>query len=106
PDGRFGFAVNSATNAVYIFDVSSNRLLHAVPVGQAPDQIAFTRQFAYVRSAANASVTMIKLADFAKEGEQVAVTHFPAGEKAPKDSPVSSLADVIVPAPEEGAVLV
>ena len=106
PDGRFGFVVNPATNAVYIFDVSSNRLLHAVPVGPAPDQIAFTRQFAYVRSAANAFVTMIKIADFGKEDEQVAVTRFPAGEKAPKESPVSSLADVIVPAPEEGGVLV
>ncbi|HEV8482257.1 MAG TPA: cytochrome D1 domain-containing protein, partial [Blastocatellia bacterium] len=106
PDGRFGFVVNPAKNAVYIFDVSSNRMLHTVPVGPLPDQIAFTRQFAYVRSAANAFVTMIKIVDFAKEGEQVAVTHFPAGEKAPKDSPASSLAEVIVPAPEEGAVLV
>jgi hypothetical protein len=49
---------------------------------------------------------MVKLIDFAKEGEQVAVTHFPAGEKAPRESPVTSTADVIVPAPEEGAVLV
>ena len=106
PDGRFGFVVNPATKAVYIFDVSSNRLLHAVPLGSAPDQIAFTTQFAYIRSAANASVTMIKIVDFAREGEQVAVTHFPAGEKAPQESPGRSLADVIVPAPEEGAVLV
>ena len=26
PDGRFGFAVNRATDTVYIFDVSTNRL--------------------------------------------------------------------------------
>jgi YVTN family beta-propeller protein len=103
PDNRFGFAVNSANNTVYIFDVASNRVAHAVPVGPAPDQVTFTRQFAYVRAAGSEFVTMIKLADLAKEA---AVTHFPAGEKAPKEAAVSSLADVIVRAPEEGAVLV
>lgn len=106
PDGRFGFVVNPATNTVYIFDVSSNRLIHSVPAGPAPDQITFTRQFAYVRALGNEFVTMIKLADFGKQAAQVAVTHFPAGEKAPKESPASSIADAIVPAPEDGAVLV
>src|SRR6185503_2958391 len=35
-----------------------------------------------------------------------AITHFPAGEKAPGDSTARSPANAIVPAPEEGAVLV
>jgi YVTN family beta-propeller protein len=100
---RFGFAVNSANNTVYIFDTASNRLLHSVPVGRAPDQITFTSQFAYVRSAGSANVDMIKLADISKEA---AVTHFPAGEKAPEKSTARSSADAIVPAPEDGSVLV
>ncbi len=103
PDHRFGFAVNSAKNVVYIFDTASNRLLHVVPVGPAPDQINFTRQFAYVRSSGSEFVSMIKLANIAREA---AVTRFPAGEKAPKLSSASSPADAIVAAPEEGAVLV
>jgi YVTN family beta-propeller protein len=103
PDHRFGFAVNSAKNTVYIFDTASNRLLHIVPVGPAPDQINFTRQFAYVRSSGSEFVSMIKLANVAKEA---AVTRFPAGEKAPRLSSASSSADAIVPAPEDGAVLV
>lgn len=103
PDQRFGFAVNSANNTVYIFDVASNRLMHAVPVGPVPDQVTFTSQFAYVRSVGSEFVNMIKLADIAKEA---AVTRFPAGEKAPKDSTARSAANAIVPAPEEGAVLV
>jgi YVTN family beta-propeller protein len=103
PDGRFGFAVNRSTNAVYVFDVSTNRLVHVVPVGPAPDHIAFTRQFAYIRSSGNEFVTMIKLADLGKEA---AVTHFPAGQKAPRESPAQSHADAIIPAPEDGAVLV
>lgn len=103
PDGRFGFAVNRTTATVYIFDVASNRLLHEVPAGAAPDQITFTRQFAYVRSSADEFVTMISLAALDKEA---AVTRFPAGQKAPKESPADSLADAVVPAPENDAVLV
>jgi YVTN family beta-propeller protein len=103
PDHRFGFAVNSAKSTVYVFDTASNRLLHVVPVGPAPDQINFTRQFAYVRSLGSEFVSMIKLANIAKEA---AVTRFPAGEKAPKLSSANSPADAIVAAPEEGAVLV
>ncbi|HKE55894.1 MAG TPA: hypothetical protein VKB46_04300, partial [Pyrinomonadaceae bacterium] len=103
PDSRFGFATNPETDKVYVFDLTSNRLLHAVPVGPAADQISFTREFAYVRSMANEFVTMIKIANLEKEAS---VSRFPAGEKAPRDSNSSSLADAIVPAPEEGAVLV
>lgn len=105
-DGRFGFVTNSETNTVYIFDVSSNRLLYAVPAGSAPDQLAFTRQFAYVHSSSNAAVTMIKLEDFSRDGQNAAVTRFSAGEKPPKQAKGRSIADLMVPAPEEGAVLV
>src|SRR6266850_151812 len=101
--GRFGFAVNPITSTVYIFDVSSNRMVHAVPAGPGADQITFTSQFAYVRSAGNEFVTMIKTSDLGKEAS---VSRFPAGQRAPKESPASSLADAIVPAPEEGSVLV
>ncbi len=103
PDGRFGFAINPQTNKVYVFDLTSNRLLHGVPVGPAADQITFTREFAYVRSTANEFVTMIKLANLDKEAS---VSQFPAGEKAPRNSNSRSLADAIVPAPEDGSVLV
>lgn len=103
PDGRFGFVVNKATNTIYIFDVSSNRMVHTVAVGPGADQVTFTREFAYVRSGGNEFVTMIKLSDLGKEA---AVSRFPAGQKAPRESPATSLADAIVPAPEDGAVLV
>lgn len=102
-DGRFGFAVNPITNTVYIFDVSSNRLVHALLAGPGADQIAFTSQFAYVRAPGNEFVTMIKTSDLGKEAS---VSRFPAGQRAPKESPASSWADAIVPAPEEGSVLV
>lgn len=105
PDGRLGFAVNPLTNRVYIFDVSSSRLIHVVPVGPAADQITFTREFAYIRSTASEFVTMIKMAGIESEAE-VAVTRFQAGQKAPKESPATTYADAIVPAREGGGVLV
>jgi YVTN family beta-propeller protein len=103
PDGRFGFAANPAANAVFVFDLTSNRLIHTVPVGPGADQITFTKQFAYVRSSGSEFVNMIKLADLGKEA---ALSRFPAGQKAPKEAAVESVANAIVPAPEEGAVLV
>jgi YVTN family beta-propeller protein len=104
-DGRYGFAVNRATNRVYIFDVSSNRLIHSVPVGPDPDQIVFTGQFAYVRCLSSEYVTMIKISDLDKES-QVAVTSFAAGQRAPKESRASAVADAVVQAPGEDAVVV
>jgi YVTN family beta-propeller protein len=103
PDGRYGFAVNPTTNLAYVFDLSTHRLAHTVPVGPKPDQIIFSQQFAYVRAAGSEFVTMINLAALGKEA---AVSRFPAGQKAPQDSRNTSLAGAMVPAPEPGAVLV
>jgi len=103
PDGRYGFAVNPVRNVVYIFDLSSNRIVHTVPVGPGADQISFTSQFAYVRSAVSEFVTMIRISELAKEAP---VSRFPAGQKAPGESPSTSIAAAIVPAPGEGSVLV
>lgn len=103
PDGRYGFAVNTGKNLVYIVDLSSNRVVHTVPVDPGSDQINFTRQFAYVRSTNTEFVTLINISDLAKEAP---VTRFPAGQKAPAESPSTSIASAMVPAPEDGAMLV
>jgi YVTN family beta-propeller protein len=106
PDGRFGFVVNRSTNTVHIFDAATNRLIRAVPVGETPDQITFTKDFAYVRSVGNEFVSMIKLAEIGKANYEAAVSRFPAGQRAPQESSFTSLADSVVPAPETGAVIV
>src|SRR5712691_1038409 len=105
-DGRFGFVVNTQANVVYVFDVATNALLNTVPVGQAPDQVSFTRNFAYVRSSGDEFVSMISLTDLGKPGADADVTRFPAGQKATGLSRHLSPADTIVAAPEDGAVLV
>jgi YVTN family beta-propeller protein len=101
--GHYGFAVNPQKNQVYAFDLSSNRVVQTVPVGPGSDQLSFTKQFAYVRSSGSEFVTMINIADIGKEAP---VTKFPAGQRAPGESLSRSHAAAIVPAPEEGAVLV
>jgi YVTN family beta-propeller protein len=100
--GHYGFALNPKKSTVYVFDLSSNRIVQTIPVGPGSDQISFTQTFAYVRSTGSEFVTMIKMVDIGKEA---AVTKFPAGQGAP-GSPWPSLAPAIVSAPEEGAVLV
>ena len=103
PDGRYAFALNTRTSTVHVIDLASNRVIHNVAAGQGADQITFSRQFAYIRSAGSEFVSMIRLADLGKEA---ALTKFPAGQKAPAQAGTTSLADAVVPAPEDGAVLV
>ena len=106
PGDRYGFVANTVTNTVSIFDVSANKLLHHVPVGPRPDQITFTRDFAYVRSAASEFVTMINVTRLGTATDEVSITRFPAGQSAPGASSYSSLADMLTPAPQQGAMLV
>jgi YVTN family beta-propeller protein len=103
PGGRWGFVANTTENVVYVFDSSTNRLAHTIVVDKGPDQIAFTDTFAYVRSSGSTEVSMVRLSTLSGQPD---VVKFPGGQIAPADAPVStSVADVIVPAPEGDSVL-
>ncbi|MFL6254419.1 MAG: YncE family protein [Pyrinomonadaceae bacterium] len=111
PGGRYGFVPNPAAGVVHIFDASTNRLLHSLKVskgkditGRGPDQVAFTKEFAYVRSAGSLDVTMVRLNTIGKE---VDVVTFPAGQAAPAESDTNAAAaDSVTPAPEGNSMLV
>jgi YVTN family beta-propeller protein len=111
PGGRYGFVPNPAAGVVHIFDASTNRLLHNLQVtkgkdiaGRGPDQVAFTKEFAYVRSAGSLDVTMVRLSTVGKEMD---VVTFPAGQAAPAESQTSAAAaDSVTPAPEGNSMLV
>jgi hypothetical protein len=104
PGGRYGFAPNASDSVVYVFDATTNRPLHAISVGKAPDQVAFTNAFAYVRSAGSEEVSTIRLSTM---GKQPDVVKFPGGQVAPNAEPkFAAPTDAIVPAPEGNAVLV
>ena len=103
PTGHYGIALNTLKNTLTLSISSSNRVVQKVPVGPGSDQLSFTKQFAYVRSSGSEFVTMINMTNIGKEAN---VTRFPAGQRAPGESLSRSHAASIVPAPEEGAVLV
>src|SRR5215813_2380624 len=105
PDGRWGFVTNGKENVVHIYDLSTNRLLQTLSVGQEPDQISFTDNYAYIRSLGSEQVSMIELRSLGKGGA-TPVIDFPGGQIAPGQSSSRAVANTIVPAPEGNAVLV
>jgi DNA-binding beta-propeller fold protein YncE len=107
PNGRHGFAVNRKESVVNIFDASTNRLLHTVAlVGKSPDQVTFTKQFAYVRSLGSEQVSLINLSEIGKASIEASIARFPGGQKAPEQAASRSVADILIPSAEEGSVLV
>lgn len=104
PGGRYGFVAQPSANVVSIFDAATNQRLHTVRVGKAPDQIAFTKNFAYVRSAGSDEMTQIELASVPKLNA-LNVTHFPSGQ-APEKSPHQSSASSLFPGPEGNTLLI
>ena len=102
PGGRYGFAVNTKENTVHIFDAASNRLLHEVRVGKAPDQIIFSDTFAFIRSLGTESVAMIRLATI---GTDVEITDFPGGQLAPEKASPPVRGESMVLAPEGNSVI-
>jgi DNA-binding beta-propeller fold protein YncE len=106
PDGRLGFLVVPATHEVQIFDAVTNRIIQTADVEPNPDRISFSDHLAYVRSLGSDIVLMIPLDKIGTPGAPVPVVDFPAGQKKFGEGPAPSIADGIVPAPGEPAVLV
>lgn len=106
PGGRWGFVVNPEKDVVHIIDAASNRIVQTADVEDGPDQITFTREMAYVRHRGSETVLMIPLKEVGVEGKPVAVVDFPGGQNPFGKASGSSLAEGIVQAPGENAVLV
>jgi YVTN family beta-propeller protein len=101
--GRYGFVTNSKENIVHVFDAATNSLVHNLPLGKSPDQVSFSDNFAYIRSAGTEDVAMIRLSTVGKEPD---IKHFPSGQSVPGQATSPSLADSIVPAPGGDSMLV
>lgn len=95
--GRWGFVVNGADDAVYIIDAATATVRHALSVPAGPDQVSFTRNFAYVRSTESVDVTMIPLSGLEADGE-VAAQEFPTGQLPPAEFGELGRAQAIVSA--------
>lgn len=105
PDGRFGFVVNPAKDAVFVFDTANNTQVHRIDIKGEPFQIVFSRAYGFVRSLSNNTVSMIRLADIGGTG-QVTVSQFEAGDRPPKDSPFLLPSDLFATAVTEASTIV
>jgi hypothetical protein len=85
-----------------IFDAASNRMLHEVKVGKAPDQIIFSDTYAFVRSLETESVNMLRLATI---GSEVDVLQFPGCQGIPGQGSPPVRADSVVLAPEGNSIV-
>ncbi|WP_437940297.1 YncE family protein [Sorangium sp. So ce341] len=59
PRGRFAFALNPAANEVAVLDGATGAVAHALTGFAAPDAVAFTDAFAYIRNRGAARVSLI-----------------------------------------------
>jgi YVTN family beta-propeller protein len=106
PDGRLAFAVNPERDMAYIIDPSTNRVVQRTRTAEGPDQVTFTEDFAYIRHRKSVDVIMISLKSAGREGAELSLNRFPAGQSPPGAMEDPPPADSIVPAPGAGAVLV
>lgn len=106
PGDRWGFVVNAKTRRLSVFDASSNGISYDGEVGNEPEQVTFSSEFAYIRSKKTAEVTLIALANLGK-GDKMTPLRIAGGGIAPSESTIRpSLADNIVATPEGNAVLI
>jgi hypothetical protein len=81
-------------------------MLHTLKIEKSPDQLAFTKDYAYVRSNGSLEVSMIRMSTIGA-GKEPYVTRFPAGQVAPSEGRTpAALAPSLVNAPDPNSVLV
>ena len=104
-DGRWGILVNPQANESYVIDAATDEIAYTVAVEGKPFAVSVTRTFAYIRVLDSEQVSMINLQELDRGG-QVIVNHFAAGTFPPGRVKDISIAEAMVPAAQEAAVLV
>jgi YVTN family beta-propeller protein len=104
-NGRWGFVLNEKESMVHILDSSTDRIMHSVEVGSSPEQVSFSKAYAYIRSRGTEQVTMIQLGSLGRR-ESLPVTQIPGGETSPEKGSSPASADAIVATPEGNSVLI
>ncbi|HEV2840855.1 MAG TPA: YncE family protein [Chthoniobacterales bacterium] len=106
PGGRHLLAVNRKTDTVEVIDASSAEIIQTGTVGNAPFQITFSRDLAYINHLGSSEIFMLPLSQLGRRGQPLSVVTFPAGQQPLGEKWRDSPAARIVPVPGEGAVLV
>lgn len=105
PGGRFGFLINQSDNTLSVFDSATDKIVATAAVDKSPDQIAFTHDYAYVRSNTSEKLALFELSKLpAGKLQPVSVV---AGLKPPNESPSGIGIDkMIAPGPEGNSVFI
>ncbi len=104
PLGRFAFAVNQLESTVTIIDASTNAVVNSAKVVKDPDQVAFTKSYAYIRGTGSEKFTLLDLAEVTKKFSPVDI---PAGQKAPSEmADEIGVADMFAPTPEGNGMMI
>ncbi|HEY0078116.1 MAG TPA: YncE family protein [Pyrinomonadaceae bacterium] len=105
PEGRYGFAVNQIEDAVFVIDAATNSIVGSSKVVKGPDQVSFTRRYAYVRGTGSEKFSLIELNEVARG--KVAPVDIQAGQKPPSALPADiGVSDMIAPTPEGNAAVI
>lgn len=105
PSGRFGFAVNQIESIVSVLDASTNLIIAESPVVKSPDQVTFTRLYAYIRGTESEKFSLIEMSEV-KKGKFSPV-NIQAGRLAASALPQDiGVADMIQPTPEGNSVMI
>jgi len=103
-DGRWGVAVNPSKNEVYVIDAPTNQVAHTLEMDGRPFQVVLSERFAYVRGLETEKVRMINLGELGK-GNPPLVTTVSFGVEPPGKARDLIVADTMMPAPGEAAML-
>ena len=105
PQGRYGFAVNQIDSKVMVFDAATNSAVGSIAVTKEPDQIAFTRLYAYIHGTASEKFSLVELSEV-RQGKFTAID-IQAGQRPPNTLPDEiGIADMIAPTPEGNSVMI
>jgi YVTN family beta-propeller protein len=105
PGGRFGFIVNQITSKVSILDASTNKIIANTTVVKEPDQVVFTKRYAYIRGIGSEKFSLIELTDFTTT--RPAAVDIQGGQTpASANQAEIGVANMIAPTPEGNAVMI
>jgi YVTN family beta-propeller protein len=105
PKGRYALVTDAGADKVHVVDAATGDVVQSAKVEAAPYQVTFTDNFAYIRSAGSAHVSMIPLDQLGK-GDSLPVKQFVGGQTAPDTARQLETADAMVPTPHGNAVMV
>lgn len=105
PDGRFVFALNREASTLTLIDASTTGVSRKLNTLKQPDDVGFSKNFAYLHHAGSNHMSIIQLSALTLNSPPP-VADIPMGAKAPGEGPGLkgvSLMDVI---PDEGGMLI